>query len=137
VVAPRRALVWPGTVYHISVVHCCCPQVFPKLPAPGGENVGYSECARYNLAVKPRKGDALLFHRSVAACVPVCVRAPLLHLASLRRASCLPGALLTALHGAARAQQQRSSAHGSWCTDQALLTHLVLSCRASCFHIEA
>lgn len=42
---------------------CACTQVFPKLPAPGGENAGFSECARYNLAARPRKGDALLFHR--------------------------------------------------------------------------
>jgi hypothetical protein len=37
-------------------------QVFPNIPAPGGENVGFSECARKHLAVKPRKGDAVLFH---------------------------------------------------------------------------
>jgi hypothetical protein len=37
-------------------------QVFPNIPAPGGENAGFSECARKHLAVKPRKGDAVLFH---------------------------------------------------------------------------
>lgn len=36
--------------------------VFPNLPAPGGENKGFSECARYHLAARPRKGDAVLFH---------------------------------------------------------------------------
>ncbi|WIA30952.1 hypothetical protein OEZ86_001000 [Tetradesmus obliquus] len=36
--------------------------VFPNIPAPGGENVGFSECARKHLAVRPRKGDAVLFH---------------------------------------------------------------------------
>jgi prolyl 4-hydroxylase len=50
------------------LLHCrctaCCfyTQVFPNIPAPGGENVGFSECARKHLAVKPRKGDAVLFH---------------------------------------------------------------------------
>lgn len=39
-----------------------CPnQVFPKIPAPGGVNPTYSECGRYALAVKPKKGDAILF----------------------------------------------------------------------------
>lgn len=36
--------------------------VFPNIPAPGGENVGFSECARYHLAAKPKKGAAVLFH---------------------------------------------------------------------------
>ncbi|KAG2448896.1 hypothetical protein HYH02_006244 [Chlamydomonas schloesseri] len=36
--------------------------VFPNIAAPGGENVGFSECARYHLAAKPRKGTAILFH---------------------------------------------------------------------------
>ncbi|KAG2489492.1 hypothetical protein HYH03_011945 [Edaphochlamys debaryana] len=36
--------------------------VFPNIPAPGGENVGFSECARYHLAAKPKKGTAILFH---------------------------------------------------------------------------
>ncbi|KAG1662717.1 hypothetical protein FOA52_014583 [Chlamydomonas sp. UWO 241] len=36
--------------------------VFPKVPAPGGINPSYSDCAKYNLAVKPKKGDAILFH---------------------------------------------------------------------------
>lgn len=36
--------------------------MFPNIPAPGGENPGFSECARYHLAAKPRKGDAILFH---------------------------------------------------------------------------
>jgi prolyl 4-hydroxylase len=30
---------------------------FPKIPAPHGVNAGFSECARHNLAVRPRKGD--------------------------------------------------------------------------------
>ncbi len=34
-----------------------CPQVFPKIPAPGGINPNFSDCARHALAVKPRKGD--------------------------------------------------------------------------------
>ena len=37
-------------------VHCF-PQAFPLIPAPGGENAGFTECARYHLAAKPRKGD--------------------------------------------------------------------------------
>lgn len=36
--------------------------VFPNIAAPGGENVGFSECARYHLAAKPKKGTAILFH---------------------------------------------------------------------------
>ncbi|GAB4818415.1 hypothetical protein N2152v2_005461 [Parachlorella kessleri] len=37
--------------------------VFPNLPAPAGDNgPEFSECARHSLAVKPRKGSALLFH---------------------------------------------------------------------------
>ncbi|KAL6758810.1 hypothetical protein V8C86DRAFT_2585919 [Haematococcus lacustris] len=36
--------------------------VFPKLPAPGGSNPQLSDCARHALAVRPRKGDAILFH---------------------------------------------------------------------------
>lgn len=37
--------------------------VFPNIPAPNGDNgPDYSPCARYNLAAKPRKGDAVLFH---------------------------------------------------------------------------
>eukprot|EP00884_Botryococcus_braunii_P009280 jgi/Botrbrau1/18353/Bobra.0179s0078.1 len=35
---------------------------FPNVPAPNGINEGFSECARYTLAAKPRKGDAILFH---------------------------------------------------------------------------
>lgn len=37
--------------------HTGLVQIFPLIPAPGGENLGYSECARNYLAVKPRKGD--------------------------------------------------------------------------------
>ncbi|PNH01678.1 Prolyl 4-hydroxylase subunit alpha-1 [Tetrabaena socialis] len=36
--------------------------VFPNVAAPGGENAGFSECARYHLAARPRKGTAILFH---------------------------------------------------------------------------
>lgn len=36
--------------------------VFPKVPSPKGTNPEFSECARNSLAVKPRKGDAILFH---------------------------------------------------------------------------
>ncbi len=36
--------------------------MFPNIAAPGGENAGFSECARYHLAAKPRKGTAILFH---------------------------------------------------------------------------
>jgi hypothetical protein len=32
-------------------------QAFPLIPAPGGENPGFTECARYHLAARPRKGD--------------------------------------------------------------------------------
>ncbi|KAI7841722.1 hypothetical protein COHA_004588 [Chlorella ohadii] len=36
---------------------------FPNIPAPGGDNgPEFSDCARKVLAVKPRKGDAVLFH---------------------------------------------------------------------------
>jgi 2OG-Fe(II) oxygenase superfamily len=31
--------------------------VFPNIPAPGGVNEGFSECAKYHLAAKPVKGD--------------------------------------------------------------------------------
>ncbi len=37
--------------------------VFPNIPAPGGRNDdSFSECARFHLAAKPRKGTAVLFH---------------------------------------------------------------------------
>lgn len=37
--------------------------VFPNIPAPGGRNPDtFSECARYHLAAKPKKGTAILFH---------------------------------------------------------------------------
>lgn len=36
--------------------------VFPKIPAPNGINPQFSDCARHALAVKPKKGDAILFH---------------------------------------------------------------------------
>ena len=37
--------------------------VFPNIPAPGGRNDDtFSECARYHLAAKPKKGTAVLFH---------------------------------------------------------------------------
>eukprot|EP00798_Chlamydomonas_sp_ICE-L_P022113 gene22112-29172_t len=32
------------------------------VPAPHGQNANFSDCAKYNLAVKPKKGDAILFH---------------------------------------------------------------------------
>eukprot|EP00201_Polytomella_parva_P009975 CAMPEP_0175066742 /NCGR_PEP_ID=MMETSP0052_2-20121109/16690_1 /TAXON_ID=51329 ORGANISM="Polytomella parva, Strain SAG 63-3" /NCGR_SAMPLE_ID=MMETSP0052_2 /ASSEMBLY_ACC=CAM_ASM_000194 /LENGTH=290 /DNA_ID=CAMNT_0016333503 /DNA_START=318 /DNA_END=1187 /DNA_ORIENTATION=+ len=36
---------------------------FPNLPLPDGQvNEGFSECARHVVAVKPRKGAAVLFH---------------------------------------------------------------------------
>lgn len=36
---------------------------FPNLPAPRGDNgPGFSDCARRVLAVRPRKGSAVLFH---------------------------------------------------------------------------
>ena len=32
--------------------------VFPNIPAPGGKNPeGFSECAKYHLAVRPKKGS--------------------------------------------------------------------------------
>uniref|UniRef100_A0A061R6Q9 procollagen-proline 4-dioxygenase n=2 Tax=Tetraselmis sp. GSL018 TaxID=582737 RepID=A0A061R6Q9_9CHLO len=34
---------------------------FPNIPAPGGANEGFSECARDVLAVKPTKGAAVMF----------------------------------------------------------------------------
>lgn len=37
--------------------------VFPNVPAPNGVNgPEFSECARHNLAAKPKKGNAVLFH---------------------------------------------------------------------------
>eukprot|EP00798_Chlamydomonas_sp_ICE-L_P022154 gene22154-29216_t len=36
--------------------------VFPKIPAPAGVNANFSDCAKYHLAVKPKKGDAIMFH---------------------------------------------------------------------------
>lgn len=37
--------------------------VFPNIAAPGGINgPEFSECARHHLAVKPKKGNAVLFH---------------------------------------------------------------------------
>lgn len=43
-------------------------QIFPLIPAPGGENdVSYSECARKHLAFKPRKGDGR--HKLQGLCV--------------------------------------------------------------------
>jgi len=37
--------------------------VFTKMPTPNGrDNKGFSECAKHHLAVKPHKGDAVLFH---------------------------------------------------------------------------
>ena len=37
--------------------------VFPNIPAPGGTNgPEFSDCARFNLAAKPKKGNAVLFH---------------------------------------------------------------------------
>ena len=54
--------------------------IFPNIPAPGGRNDdSFSECARYHLAAKARKGTAVLFHsikpngevgRDVAAACP-------------------------------------------------------------------
>lgn len=41
--------------------------VFPKVPAPNGTNPNFSICARNNLAVKPKKGDAILFHSMLTA----------------------------------------------------------------------
>ena len=38
--------------------------MFPNIPAPGGVNVGFSECAKYHLAAKPVKGTGV--------CVCVC-----------------------------------------------------------------
>lgn len=44
-------------------------QVFTKLPTPTGQPnpAGFSDCAKHHLAVRPRKGDAVLFHRCVLA----------------------------------------------------------------------
>lgn len=53
---------WATVLMYLADVEEGGETVFNKLPAPGGENPTLSECARYNLAVKPRKGDALLFH---------------------------------------------------------------------------
>ncbi|GAB4820202.1 hypothetical protein N2152v2_007248 [Parachlorella kessleri] len=37
--------------------------IFPNLPAPKTrDNSGFSDCAKPHVAVKPRKGDAVLFH---------------------------------------------------------------------------
>ncbi len=37
-------------------------QVFPRLPAPPNRPGNWSECAKNLVAVKPGKGDAILFH---------------------------------------------------------------------------
>lgn len=38
-------------------------QIFPNVPAPAGrDQSAFSECAQKSLAVKPRRGDAVLFH---------------------------------------------------------------------------
>lgn len=51
-------LSWPaGKGQGSNTVHLWLLQTFPLIPAPGGENVGFSECARKHLAVKPKKGD--------------------------------------------------------------------------------
>lgn len=58
-----HASIWQNkTLTTFNPHRCRCAQVFPNIPAPGGENVGFSECARKHLAVRPRKGDAVLFH---------------------------------------------------------------------------
>lgn len=36
--------------------------VFPQIPAPGGTNKGFSDCAKHHLAARPKKGDAVMFH---------------------------------------------------------------------------
>jgi hypothetical protein len=43
----------------VSCCCCCCDilQYFPFIPAPEGQNQGFSECARKYLAYKPKKGD--------------------------------------------------------------------------------
>jgi hypothetical protein len=48
--------------------------VFPNIPAPGGSNgPGFSECARYHLAARPRKGDAILFRECALARFKHCI----------------------------------------------------------------
>lgn len=42
---------------HIYVRLCMNAQVFPNIAAPGGMNTGFSECAKYHSAARPRKGD--------------------------------------------------------------------------------
>jgi hypothetical protein len=42
-----------------------------RRPLRQGENLGFSECARYHLAVKPKKGTAVLFHSIKPTGVPV------------------------------------------------------------------
>eukprot|EP00198_Chlamydomonas_reinhardtii_P003475 XP_001692811.1 predicted protein [Chlamydomonas reinhardtii] len=53
---------WATVLLYLTETEEGGETVFPKIPAPNGINVGFSECAKYNLAVKPHKGDALLFH---------------------------------------------------------------------------
>ncbi|GIL57151.1 hypothetical protein Vafri_12453 [Volvox africanus] len=53
---------WATVLMYLAETEEGGETVFPKIPAPGGINSGFSECAKYNLAVKPRKGDAILFH---------------------------------------------------------------------------
>ena len=56
---PRYATV----LTYLSTVEEGGETVFPNIPAPGGDNgPSFSDCARKSLAVKPRKGDAVLFH---------------------------------------------------------------------------
>lgn len=56
-----------GNRYSTVLTYLAVPEeggetVFPRIPAPNGINPGFSECAKYSLAVKPKKGDAILFH---------------------------------------------------------------------------
>ena len=44
--------------------------VFPNIPAPGGVNEGFSECAKYHLAAKPKKGSGKRRPACVRSCWP-------------------------------------------------------------------
>ncbi|PNH03801.1 Prolyl 4-hydroxylase subunit alpha-2 [Tetrabaena socialis] len=53
---------WSTVLMYLAETEEGGETVFSKIPAPNGINNGFSACAKHHLAVKPRKGDALLFH---------------------------------------------------------------------------
>ena len=77
------------------------------MPAPHGVNINFSECARYKLAVKPKKGDAILFHRWAVGVITAA------DLASHR--SLLGGHHSSALHSIQASAGDASTPHNLHC----------------------